>query len=236
MPLVTLKNLTVGHGHRAVLENVDLELEAGAFAGLLGANGSGKSTLLKTIAGILPAQRGEVQVHRPDGGRPVLGYVPQRESLDPLFLFTAHEVALLGACARVGPGRFHPAAEKTRALECLERTGAADLARRLFSELSGGQKQRVLIARALMTAPDLLLLDEPTTGLDPAATASILDLLESLHTAGQLTILMVNHDLQAVRRHVREVFWIHRGRILHGTPDTLLSRERLDELLDLELP
>jgi ABC-type Mn2+/Zn2+ transport system ATPase subunit len=136
----------------------------------------------------------------------------------------------------VRPGLFYPAREKAEAHGCLERTDAASLAHRRFSELSGGQKQRVLIARALMTQPDLLLLDEPTTGLDTSATAAILDLLEDLHTAQKLTILMVNHDLLAVRRHVREVFWIHKGQLLHGTPETMLSRESLGQLLDLELP
>ncbi len=234
--LLELRNLAIGYDRHAVLTGINLQLDHGTFAGLLGANGSGKTTLLKTLAGILPPLQGDILYHTPDQSRPALGYVPQRESLDPLFLFNAHEVVLMGACGRVPPARFPSRHEKARATECLARTGTAELARHRFSQLSGGQKQRVLIARALMTHPSFLLLDEPTTGLDPAAAAAVLDLLAELHASRQLSILMVNHDVQTVRRHVRDVLWIHEGSLLHGTPQTLLAREKVDELLNLQLP
>jgi ABC-type Mn2+/Zn2+ transport system ATPase subunit len=234
--LITLQDVALGYGRRPVLEHVHLRLEAGTFAGLLGANGSGKTTLLKTTAGILPALSGTVQLHLTQGRSPRIGYVPQRESLDPVFLFNSLEVVLLAACGRVRAGRWLPRQEHAKARQCLDQAGAGDLARRRFAELSGGQKQRVLIARALMTDPDLLLLDEPTSGLDAAATTAILDLLQTLHQQGTLTIVMVNHDLHAVRRHAREVIWIAHGRLLQGTPERMLSRDHIEELLELELP
>lgn len=234
--LAEFRDTTVGYPHTPVLRGVNLTLEEGAFVGLLGANGSGKTTLLKTLAGILPPISGQLLFHTPTRKPPTIGYVPQRETLDPLFLFSAFEVVLMGACGRVPPGQRYPASEKHQATLCLQQTESVDLAHQRFSELSGGQKQRVLIARALMTEPRLLLLDEPTTGLDPGACAATLDLLAQLHNRGQRTILMVNHDLHAVRRHVQQVFWVHEGQVLHGTPDSLLTREKLDALLGLHLP
>jgi ABC-type Mn2+/Zn2+ transport system ATPase subunit len=235
-PIVELRDVAVGYGRSVVLEQINLQLPWGAFTALLGANGSGKTTLLKTLAGILPPLHGSIARRRPQGGRPLLGYVPQRENLDPNFLFNSFEVAVMGACGRVRPGRFYPASERSWTLQCLERTGAGDLARERFSELSGGQKQRVLIARALVTRADLLLLDEPTTGLDLAAAQSVLELLSALHRTEDLTILMVSHDLQALRRHAQDVFWVHEGSVLQGRAEELLRHERVEELLHLQLP
>jgi ABC-type lipoprotein export system ATPase subunit len=106
---------------------------------------------------------------------------------------------------------------------------------RRFSELSGGQKQRVLIARALAAKPDFLLLDEPTAGIDPAASQAIMDLLRRIHEQQKLTLLMVNHDLAAVRRAVQQVLWLHDGRVLQGPADELLTRDKIEEILKLEL-
>jgi ABC-type Mn2+/Zn2+ transport system ATPase subunit len=234
-PLLTLDDVSVGYDRQPVLRGVNLQLARGSFTGLLGSNGSGKSTLLKTVLGILPPVSGRMVVH-PVAGRPaVFGYVPQREALDPLFPLSSFEVALMGACGRVGAGRFFAAEDKEFAHQCLRDTGAGDLAKRRFSELSGGQKQRVLIARALTAKADFLLLDEPTSGIDAAATQAILELLTRLNAQQQITLLMVNHDLAAVRRTVRELVWIRDGRVHHGSAGELLSRERIEEILHLEL-
>ena len=166
---------------------------------------------------------------------PVFGYVPQREALDSIFLLSSQEVVLMGACGRVKPGRFLGREEKDYAQKCLEEAGAGVLARRRFSELSGGQRQRVLIARALMARPDFLLLDEPTAGIDAAAAQAILELLGRLQRERALTILMVNHDLSAVRRAVESVIWLHQGKVLHGPVGELLSREKIEEIMELEL-
>jgi ABC-type Mn2+/Zn2+ transport system ATPase subunit len=234
-PLLTLKHVAVGYGRPAVLESVNLGLRGGAFAALLGANGSGKSTLIKTILGILPPMEGRIEFPGAAGGPPVLGYVPQREALDPIYLVSCFEMVLMGACGRVGPGRFYSQAEKVWAHHCLREVGADDLAQKRFSKLSGGQKQRVLIARALATKPNLLLLDEPTAGIDAAATQAILELLCRLHQQQRLTILMVSHDLAAVRRYAQEVIWLHQGKLLQGPSNELLSRDKIEEMLNLQL-
>jgi ABC-type Mn2+/Zn2+ transport system ATPase subunit len=172
-----------------------------------------------------------VEFFGPQGKSPVLGFVPQRESLDPAFLVSGLEVVLMGTCGQVAPGRFFRGSDKDWARACLAEVGGADLTGKRFSELSGGQKQRVLIARALATRPDLLLLDEPTTGIDAASTRSVLEVLRRLHEEQQLTILMVNHDIGAMRAAVRDVIWIHEGRLLQGPATELLRREKIEEIL-----
>ena len=233
--LLTLEQVAVGYGRHVVLPEVSLYLPRGSFTGLLGANGSGKSTLIKTILGIIPPLSGRVEFASVDGRPHVLGYTPQRDSLDSIFLLSSFEVVLMGTCGRVGPGRRTRSGEKDWAHECLRETGADHLSRKLFSQLSGGQKQRVLIARALATKPDFLLLDEPTSGIDAAARQAIMDVLKRIHEQQQLTIVMASHDLPLVRAYVQRVIWLHAGRVLQGTVQELLSPEKIEEILDLEM-
>src|SRR5262245_55920098 len=144
-------------------------------------------------------------------------------------------MVLMAACARVRPGRFLNQGEKDWARRCLEETGAGGLARQRFSELSGGQKQRVLIARALMSCPEFLLLDEPTAGIDSAATQAVVELLKRLHEKQKLTILLVNHDLGVVRQCAQEILWLHEGAVHQGPVDDMLRRECVEQFLGLRL-
>jgi ABC-type Mn2+/Zn2+ transport system ATPase subunit len=230
-PLITLRSLAVGYGRTTVLEGINLEIRRHAFVGLLGANGSGKSTVLKTIAGILPPLSGTVELSPPST---VMGYVPQRDALDSPFLLSALEVARMGLCGRVRPGARISKSENDFIAECLRRTGAEDLMHRPFALLSGGQKQRVLIARALAARPDVLLLDEPTAGIDPDATAAITHLLRSLHQGG-MTVLMVNHDLRIVRETTDTIFWVRHGKVEQGETARMLESQALERIsLQLE--
>ena len=233
--ILTLERLAVGYDRQPVLENIDLKFARGGFTGLLGANGSGKSTLIKTILGIIPAIAGQF-VFSPLNGRPaVLGYVPQRETLDPIYLLSSFEVVLMGVCGRVGAGRFIGKSERHWARHCLQQTGADHLSRTQYSQLSGGQKQRVLIARALATRPDFLLLDEPTSGIDVAVKQSIMELLKGIHKTQRQTILMASHDLPVVKQYVGHVIWLHEGKVLEGPVSEMLSREKMEAILDLEM-
>jgi ABC-type Mn2+/Zn2+ transport system ATPase subunit len=229
-----LDHVAVGYNRHVVLPDVSLTLRKGSFTGLLGANGSGKSTLIRTILGIIPPLNGQIEF-TPDRLGHVLGYTPQRDALDPIFLLSSFEVVLMGTCGRVRPGRRAGHVEKEWAHHCLRQTEADHLSRKLFSELSGGQKQRVLIARALATKPDFLLLDEPTSGVDTAARQAIMDLLRRIHQGGKLTIVMASHDLPVVRTYVEEVIWLHHGKVLHGPVAELLSPQKIDEFFDLEV-
>jgi ABC-type Mn2+/Zn2+ transport system ATPase subunit len=233
--LVILDNVAVGHGSKIVLDRVSLKIPRRCFVGVVGANGSGKTTLLKSIVGIIPPISGEVRFHGGGAIPPVVGYVPQRETLDSIYLLSSFEVALMGACGRVKAGRRTGRPERDWTRRCMELTGVADLAKRRYSELSGGQRQRVLIARALVTRPDLLVLDEPTAGLDVNASQALMDLLRQIHDQEGKAILMVNHDLPVVRRYVQSVIWLHGGRVDYGPASELLSRERIAEVLGLDL-
>jgi ABC-type Mn2+/Zn2+ transport system ATPase subunit len=230
-PLITLDNLSIGYNHRPLLSGISLSIAAGSFTAVLGVNGSGKSTLLKTLIGLLAPISGHMDLD-PSGRKPVFGYVPQSLRLDPMYLFTAFDVALMGVYGRVGPGRFVPARERRFTRACLAATGADAFSRERFAELSGGQKQRVLIARALATRPDILVLDEPTAGIDRETAKSVLAFIAKLNGEKKLTVLLVTHDFSAVRHHAGYVIWLHEGKLLHGTPSALLSTDRMVEILE----
>ncbi|MBI3417997.1 MAG: metal ABC transporter ATP-binding protein [Verrucomicrobia bacterium] len=233
--VLKLEHVAVGYSRRVILPDVNLHLRRGSFTGLLGANGSGKSTLLKTILGILPPLQGCIALVPVEGRAPVLGYMPQRDSLDPIYPLSSFEIVLMAACGRVGPGRIVNKTERDFARHCLAETGAADLSPKMFAQLSGGQKQRVLMARALATKPDFLLLDEPTAGIDAQATHAVMEVLKQIHQQHRLTVLLVSHDLATVRQYAEDVIWLHEGRLLHGAVGELLTRDKIEELLSLQL-
>ncbi len=232
--LIQLEDMSVGYGGNAVLAGLSLKIRRGSFTALLGANGSGKSTLFKTLLGLIPPLRGRMTVGTVDGRPATFGFVPQQEAFDPVYMFSAFEVALMGVYGRIGAGHFVPAAEKERVRECLRATGADEFAKRPFAELSGGQKQRVLIARALATQPDALLLDEPTAGVDLAATQVVMSLVNRLHREQGFTVILVTHDLHIVREHAEHVIWLHQGEERVGTVAELLSPSRLAEIMEME--
>ena len=232
--LITLENLAIGYYGQAVLSGISLTIGRGSFTAILGANGSGKSTLLKTLLGLQPPVGGQIHMHAP-GGKPVFGYVPQAIQFDPLYPLTGYDVALMGTFGRIGPARFPSRAEKAFVRECLQATAASDFAGRKFSQLSGGQKQRVLIARALATKPDILVLDEPTAGVDVKATHSLLEFISQIHEERKLTVLLVTHDLPLVRKHAQQIIWLHNGAVLHGTVGELFTPERMAKIFEMEV-
>ena len=204
---------------------MDLELGAGEVLGVLGPNGSGKSTLLRGALGLMPPLAGEAW--RAEG---CVGYVPQRDTLDASFPISVEEVVHLGAYGRLGGLRRLSAGDRSHARACLERVGMDAARKHLFSALSGGQRQRVLIARALMERPRLMVLDEPTTGVDRPTVELILGLLEELRTAEGLAVLFVSHEVALLRGMVEEVLWVQAGRVRRGPAAELLAPERLDAL------
>jgi ABC-type Mn2+/Zn2+ transport system ATPase subunit len=229
--LVSFEGVAVGYDGIPVLEGLSLEVRPGDCLALLGPNGCGKSTILKAVAGIVPPIRGAISSTL--DGRPVrFGYVPQQETLDLAFPMTAAEVAEMGTYGRLPPGRHVGHAERERTLRCLEQVGAAELRGRLFHALSGGQKQRVLVARALAAEPDLLLLDEPLSGIDAPTATAILTLLGRLNREQGLTILLVTHHLGAVREVIREAIWVHAGKLLRGPVSTMLAPERVRTIIE----
>jgi ABC-type Mn2+/Zn2+ transport system ATPase subunit len=229
--LITLDNLSIGYNGQQVLAGISVAIASSSFTAILGANGSGKTTLLKTILGLLPPVAGRVETAAEDA--PIIfGYVPQTVQLDPIYLMSAFEVALMGTYGRVRPGHFVPSAERAFTRECLRAAGAEEFARKRFSELSGGQKQRTLIARALTTRPDILVLDEPTAGVDHAATHAVMEFIAQIRKERKITVLLVTHDFAAVRRHAEQVIWLHDGKVFHGAASELLTRDHMSEMFE----
>jgi ABC-type Mn2+/Zn2+ transport system ATPase subunit len=228
--LIRLDGLAVGYHGRAVLSGISFSIVRAGFTALLGANGSGKTTLLKTLLGLLPPVAGRVVTV--STAPIVFGYVPQAARLDPVYLLTAYEVAQMGAYGRIGPGRLVPPGEREFTRECLRAAGAEAFAGRRFAELSGGQKQRVLIARALTVRPDVLVLDEPTAGLDHTVALAVMEFVSRLRTERLITVILVTHDFAAARRHADDVLWLHPGKVLYGPADELLAPERMTEILE----
>ncbi len=231
-PLVRFQNATLGYSRRqVVLDNVNMDILPGDFFGLVGPNGSGKTTLLRAVLGILKPLSGEA-IRQP-GLR--IGYVPQREMLDPLFPLTALDIVLMGKYPQVGAFRSAGRAHRQRALECLEQVGMAGHAHKLYRDLSGGQRQRVLIARALAVEPTLLILDEPTNGLDLPTEASILDLMEQLHRRQAMTIVLVSHVLNVVARYATRIGVLVDGRLIAGAAEEMMREQVLREVYGVDV-
>lgn len=211
-----------------VLERVELEIDEQDFLGLVGPNGGGKTTLLRILLGLLEPQRGSVSVlgRRPAEVSSRIGYVPQHNRIDLEVPAEVLDVVLMGRLAKTswGPrfGREHVAA----ALRALELTGTADLAGRRFGELSGGQRQRILIARALAADAELLLLDEPTAGVDIHRERELLELLSRLNR--RLPIVLVSHDVTLVSSHLKRAAWVNRQVVCY--PASELSPEVIEDL------
>jgi ABC-type Mn2+/Zn2+ transport system ATPase subunit len=229
--LLRLRDVSLGYGRRPILEHVDLELAAGEFVALLGPNGAGKTTLLRGIVGLLPVLTGAID-YEFDRATSPLGYVPQREVLDPTFPLTVREVVLMGTYASMAPLRRAGRAERRRAAEALDLVGLGAIAEERFASLSGGQTQRVLIARALAAQPGLLILDEPTAGVDAEATAAIMTVLTRLNRDQSMTVLLVTHHVRVLRGVANAIVWVQDGRAIRRRMDDILARDGLDVALD----
>jgi ABC-type Mn2+/Zn2+ transport system ATPase subunit len=220
--LIELEKVTCRYGHDPVLVNIDLRVEAGDFLGVVGPSGSGKSTLLKAVAGSVTPIAGRVR-RRPGLA---VGYVPQVETVNWFFPVTVREAVLM---ARID-GRRLPWPSKAELAEAdgvLERLGLGDLAGRHIRELSGGQQQRVFIARALLREPDLLLLDEPTSGVDVRTRHDVMHVIHELHHDG-LAIVLTTHDLNGIAAHLPSLVCLNREVIAQGVPSRVITPDVLE--------
>ena len=211
-PVVKIADLSFHYPRRRdeVLRNVDFSVGETEWVGLLGPNGGGKTTLLRLLLGQLTPRTGSIEVlgGPPTKTRGKVGYVPQHASIDSSVPASVEDVVLLGRLTKSSWGPRYPKRDRDLALAALEETDTADLAGRAWRTLSGGQRQRVLIARALASQADLLLLDEPTTGIDIHREKELLKLLERLND--RLPILMVSHDIALVSHHMDRALWVDR--------------------------
>ena len=226
--LVALEGAAIGYGRLPLLSGVDLSVSPGDFLAVVGPNGGGKTTLVRTLLGAQPILAGRLVRPRPV----TTGYVPQREHVDTAWPFTAAEVVLMGRVPLLGPLRRAGPADGEAVQRALDKVGLAHLASRPYGELSGGQRQRTLIARALAAEPELLVLDEPTSGMDPAAELAIVDFLRGLHEGGGLAIVMVSHRLDTVASTARRLAFVDKDKALFrvGSLETMLVPEALGAL------
>lgn len=230
-PVVRVMGVHHRFGSHLVLEAVNLEILQGDFLAVIGPNGSGKSTLLKIILGLLKPERGKVELF----GRAIrdfhqwwrMGYVPQKAiHADPIFPITVEEVVGLGLAARKHHPRWITPRDRERIIKALETVQLAGLAKNRLFELSGGQQQRVFIARAIVNDPDILFLDEPTTGVDVKAQDEFYEMLGRLNQKG-ITIVMITHDIAVLDKHVKKVACLNRTLVFHGTHDEFCSSKEV---------
>jgi ABC-type Mn2+/Zn2+ transport system ATPase subunit len=228
-----LVQVTVRYQELVALENVTLRILRGEFLAVIGPNGSGKTTLVKTILGLVEPAAGTVRLFGKAPGElgrewwGKVGYVPQLAHIDPRFPIGVFDAVMMGRYGQVGLIRRPGPRDKEAARRALARVGLADLARRQIGRLSGGQRQRVLIARALATEPELLILDEPTTGVDVGTTEGLFDLLDGFHREG-MTVVVVSHDVGVVAQHVDQVACVNRRLVAHGRPAEVLRPDVLE--------
>jgi ABC-type Mn2+/Zn2+ transport system ATPase subunit len=233
-PAVSFRGVRFGYGRTDVLDDVTLTVAEGTFTALIGPNGAGKTTLLRLLLGLETPREGEVRVfgESPGARGQRIGYVPQKTGVPDGFPLSVEEVVLMGRYALMGWGRRPSRADRDAARSALARVSLADAASRRFGELSGGQQRRALIARALVGEPRLLLLDEPTAGLDPAAQARFYDVCCVLQREEGLTLIAASHDVDVVAQHADTVLLIDRSVQAMGPPAVVLSTAELDRVYD----
>ena len=224
-----IENLSVDYGKNSVLRDICLQIPEGEVLGIIGPNGGGKTTLLKSVLGIVKPKSGSIQVLGGSASRNahLIGYVPQHADVDRNFPINVVDTVVSGCIG----GGIHPFGRYTKtqrlaAQDAMERVGIADLANKNIGELSGGQFQRMLIARAIVSAPKILFLDEPTASVDPASRESIYALLGELKS--DMTIVIVSHDLLAISTLVESIACLNGTLVYHGNPE--LTNEIMDEL------
>ena len=222
--------MAVGYHRHPILPPIDLSIAPGTYLGIVGPNGSGKTTLVRTMLGLLPPVAGRVE--HPLGRPPRFGYVPQRSDSERSFPMTALDLVTMGRYRQAGLITRVSRADREAARACLKQVGLEGQVSNPLGTLSGGQRQRALIARALATDPEVLILDEPTTGMDLVAEAAMLQLIEALHTRLNLGIVIISHHLGLVASHAREVLLVDKDRqaVEHGPVEVVVTPQRLSHL------
>jgi len=229
-PIVEFEGVRFGFGERPVLADISLAIELGAFLGLVGPNGSGKTTLVELLLGLRRPDEGRVTLfgepaHEFDDGERV-GYVAQHATeAAGRMPVTVREAVTMGRYPHRLVGRFS-AADRRAVDDALDRVAIADLSDRRVGKLSGGQRQRVFIARALAAEADLLVLDEPTVGVDVESRERFYDLLHELNDEG-LTVVLIEHDIGVVTTHASEIACLNRQLYFHGDPETFVETDAL---------
>ena len=231
--VLDIKNVTFGYNHWPVIEGITFTLGRGDYLWVIGPNGSGKTTLVKVILGILRPQSGSITLF----GRPVrdfdrwnlIAYVPQKIAFfDPYFPASVTEVCEMGLLAEKGQPKRFTRADRRRVEEALGRVGIAAIKERRIGELSGGQLQRVLLAKALISGPELLFLDEPTAAVEPTIRQDFFAIVDDLNRAGT-AIVLINHDIAGMNIHNNKILYINTQQVFFGDGGNFCIAEDMSE-------
>ncbi len=233
-PLISLQHVSFRYRTEDVLEDINLNISKGDFVGIIGPNGGGKTTLLKIILGLIKPTNGEVRLY----DQPIqefktwtnIGYVPQRaDQANVQIPITVEEVVSLGRVAKAGLFRRFSHKDRSAVKAALEQVEMSEFKHRLITELSGGQQQRVFIAKALASEPELLVLDEPTAGVDSESQEEFYQLLAKL-AKSDLTLLIVSHDIDVILNEVNQVACINKRLVFEGSPKTFVAGRYLEKM------
>lgn len=206
MHQLTCKNLNIGYEDGTVAQDINFHLDKGDYLCITGENGSGKTTLMKTLLGLTPPISGEI-IFSDDNISGEIGYMPQQTPVQRDFPASAWEIVLSGFISKLSGIPFYSKEQKNTALKNMQKLGIEHLSSKCYRSLSGGQQQRVLLARALCAASKMLLLDEPTAGLDSLATEEMYDYIKKLNDDG-MTIIMITHDINAAKTYASKTLSI----------------------------
>lgn len=219
--LIQIKNLTVGYESQTILENIDFNIEANDFIGVIGPNGGGKTTLIKSILGLIPTWGGSIQMSIP---QTKIGYLPQFNPFDKAFPISVEEVILSGLSGKKGLFKKYTSKDYDRAVQLMEQAAIGHLKKQAIGQLSGGQTQRALLCRALINEPELLILDEPSTFVDNQFENELFEWLKELNT--HMAILMISHDVGTISGHIKTIACVNRD--LHYHPSSKITAEQLN--------
>lgn len=233
-PIIEVNNVSFQYGEQKVLENIQLDILKGDFLGLVGPNGSGKSTLLKIILGLIQPTSGEVRLF----GKPVskfnnwskIGYVSQKaNSFNRGFPASVEEIVLTGLYGELGIFKRVGKTERDRVRDALKQVGLSDLGSRNIAKLSGGQQQRAFIARAIVSNPEVIILDEPTVGVDIESVNQFYQLMGQLNESLGLTIMLVSHDIGTITEKVTKLACLNKKLFCHGSPQEMEDPQKTFE-------
>lgn len=236
MPIVELKNVWVYFDQKLILEDISLQIEKGHFVGIIGPNGAGKTTLLRVITQQIAPTKGSLRLFGQDAftARHLIGYVPQVKRVDWSFPVSVLDVVLMGRYGQLGLFRRPQKIDRDRAWRSLERVQMDAQAHQQISQLSGGQQQRVFIARALCSDPQLLILDEPTSGIDHNSRDNFYRLIRSLKEGLDLTIILVSHEIEVIPKIVNEIICLNRTVHIHDKPESVLESDHFQKMYGSE--
>lgn len=215
--MIDANNLSIGYEGKKIAQNINFHIDSGSYLSIVGENGAGKSTLIKTILGLKSPMSGEINFARKG-----IGYLPQQSLIQKDFPGSVWEIVLSGNIGNLKFKPFYSKHDKETALFNLKKMDIFDLKNKCYRDLSGGQQQRVLLARALCASSEILILDEPVTGLDPKVTKDFYELIAKINKEG-ITIIMVSHDLQGILNYTSHILHVKKDNSFFGTKEDFLN-------------